>query len=206
VRRGRIVVAGALLVLAVLAALLAVDLLRWDAAVRSGDRRFVRDAAGARWRASTILPGDPAKHVLGLGDGLAFREAAQEFEAVLAVGRGYDNGLSEGQTRGELELTLAELARSSDRRLASRADNLLGILAFADSQRSGVTAPAPVDRSLADFQAAVRLDPSDDDAKFNLELLLRQLVATGLRRGENGTPGPARGHRGAGGGLPGRGY
>ena len=73
--------------------------------------------------------------------------------------------------------------RSGDRRRGSEAANLLGILAFADSRPSGPTAPAPVDQSVADFQAAVRLDPGNEDAKFNLELLLRQLVAKGIRRG-----------------------
>ena len=98
-----------------------------------------------------------------------------------AAGRGYDNGLSESRDRGELEAELTELARSGDLRRGSEAENLLGILAFADSRPSGPTAPAPVDQSVSDFQAAVRLDPGNEDAKFNLELLLRQLVAKGTR-------------------------
>jgi len=91
--------------------------------------------------------------------------------------------------------------------IASEADNLLGILAFADSTQTGPAAPAPVDQSVADFQAAVRLEPGNVDAKFNLELLLHQLLARGIRPGSNSSAGgPAKGHRGAGGGLPGRGY
>ena len=203
----RVVLACLLLGVAVLTALLAADLVRWRDAVRNGDRQFTRSVADARWRAAGVLPGDPARTLLGLEDALAFRSAAQDFEAVKGAGKGYDNGVSEAHTRGALEARLALLARSGDRVLASRADNLLGILAFADSRRTGANAPAPVEQSLAAFQAAIRLDPSNDDAKFNLELLWRQLVAHGTRLGPSGTPGgPAVGHRGAGGGVPGRGY
>jgi hypothetical protein len=64
-----------------------------------------------------------------------------------------------------------------------------------------------VERSVADFQSAVQLDPANDDAKYNLELLLRELLARGVRPGSNGSStGPAKGHKGAGGGQPGRGY
>jgi hypothetical protein len=86
-------------------------------------------------------------------------------------------------------------------------DNLLGILAFADSQPHGAGRPAPIERSVADFQAAVRLDPENEDAKFNLEWLLRRLVARGTRPGGTaGEGGPATGRRGAAGGVPGKGY
>ena len=126
---------------------------------------------------------------------------------VAAAGNGIDNGYSESRARGTLEETLAHLAQGPDGRQDSAAENLLGILAFKDSQQRGPSAPAPVDVSVADFQAAVELDPSNQDAKFNLELLLRELLAHGVRPGSNGSSsGPAKGHQGAGGGLPGRGY
>ena len=206
-RGARILFAIALLVAAVVLALLASDLLRWRNAIRSGDLQFSRGTADARWNAAAVLPFDPARALLGIGDQLQFRRAAQSFETIQAAGRGYDNGVSETHARGELEARLTELARSSDRLRTSEADNLLGILAFADSKQTGPSAPAPVEQSVSDFQAAVRLDPGNEEAKFNLELLLRQLVAKGSRRGSNNGPGgPARGHRGAGGGLPGRGY
>ena len=84
---------------------------------------------------------------------------------------------------------------------------MLGILAFADSQRTGPTAPAPVEQSVADFQAAVRADPSNEVAKYNLELLLRKLAASGTRHGPNGSAGgTGHGRNGAGGGIVGRGY
>jgi hypothetical protein len=129
------------------------------------------------------------------------------FVSVSAEGNGFDNGYSESADRGSLETVLTDIARTFNRLVASDADNMLGILAFSDSKELGPSGPAPVERSVADFQAAVQIEPSNTDAKFNLELVLRELLAKGVRPGSNPTGGGnAKGHRGAGGGLPGRGY
>jgi len=206
VKASRIAAGLVLLAAAAILALLAADVLGWRGAVRGGDRTFARTPADATWQAGTLLPGDPARALLGLDLPLRFRAAQQGFAAVQAAGQGYDNGLSEARTRGEVEAELAQLARSHDRRIASAAENLLGILAFADASRTGPNEPAPVDQSVADFQAAIRLDPENADAKLNLEELLRVLVARGVRRGPGDNGSHTRGHRGAGGGIPGRGY
>ena len=198
---------GALLCVAVLAALLAADLLRHRDGVRSGDREFARNPATAAWHTDGVLPFGPAGRILDSGTDLAFRRAAQSFEAVAAAPGTFDPGGSIAASRGEAEADLGGIARSGIGARTSAADNMLGILAFKDSKQSGPTAPAPVDQSVGDFQAAVRADPGNEVAKYNLELLLRQLVARGSRRGANGSSaGPSLGHRGAGGGLPGRGY
>ena len=182
-----------LLVLAAVFSLVAVDTLRWRSAVRRGDQEFARSAETATWKAHTVLPAGTTRDLLALGTQLRFRAAEQGFVAVQAAGNGYDNGLTESLSRGELEGQLAELARSRNPVIASRADNLLGILAFADATPTGPSAPAPVDASVADFQAAVRLDANDDDAKFNLELVLRKLLAIGSRRGSDNSTGGADG-------------
>jgi hypothetical protein len=203
----RLAAGDALVCVAVLAALLAADLLGWRSAMRDGDRQFDAAPAEASWRASTVLPFDPARRVLGLGGDLALRKAAQDFEAVEVADTGFDYGGTVSQQRGEAELELAGIAGSPVGDRASAADNMLGILAYSDSRQNGPAAPAPVDRAVADFQAAVAADPSNDVAKFNLELLLYQLIARGTRHGGNGTNGgPSHGHRGAGGGTAGRGY
>ena len=108
--------------------------------------------------------------------------------------------------RGAAEAALADVAASNDAPAhASQAFDLLGILAFSDST-SGRRA-TPVERSLAAFDNAVRRDPGNTAAKYNLELLLRLLEAEGERRGPNPTPGPrGSGRRGAGTGTPGQGY
>ena len=70
-----------------------------------------------------------------------------------------------------------------------------------------MTKPAPVERALVAFQSAVQLDPTNTDAKFNLEWLHRLLVAKGQREGESepGT-GVDTGRKGAAGGRPNRGF
>jgi hypothetical protein len=169
-----------LLVAAVLLGLLAGNAFGWRDSVARGDRAV---------------------------DALRLQTALRDFAAVRAAGRGYDNGLSESKSRGLVEAELAALGHSRDHAVASIADNLLGILAYADATGSGPVAPAPVDQAVADFQAAVRADTTSADAKFNLELLLHRLIAHGVRKGANNSTGAAtRGHRGAGGGIPGRGY
>ena len=203
----RFIAAVVLLTAAVALAVLARDVLHWRNAMHRGDDQFAQSPPAATWHPTTAFPSVLSRDLLGLGLPLEFRAAQQSFAAVQAAGAGYDNGLSESRTRGELEATLADLARSGNRTLASQADNLLGILAFTDASRSGPIQPAPVDQSVADFQAAIRLDPSNAEAKFNLERLLHELIAHGVRVGPDATGGgPSRGHRGAGGGLPGRGY
>ncbi len=203
----RLATAVALLAVATILACLASDVLSWRDAIRNGDHEFARRAVDATWNANTVLPSDPARGLLGLGVPLRFRFAEQSFAAVQTAGQGYDNGLSETRTRGELEAELVGLAQSRDHVIASRADNMLGILAFTDSTPTGPIAAAPIDQSVADFQAAIRLDPTNVDAKFNLELLLRKLLAKGIRPGANNSAGGlANGHHGAGGGLPGTGY
>jgi len=207
VRAVRAAAVVVLLAVALLLAALAVDVLHWRDSMRTGDRELAASPANAVWAPSTVFPAGVGRDVLGLETSLRLRRAIQAFAAVRAAGNGYDNGLSESRTRGELEAELSDLALSRDREIASDADNLLGILAYTDATQSGPIAPAPVDQSVADFQAAVRADPADVDAKFNLELLLHELLAKGTRVGpSSNTGGPAKGHHGAGGGIPGRGY
>jgi hypothetical protein len=206
-QRVRIGVAIALLLLAALAALLAADVLGYRSDIRRGDRQFTLDPPTASWRTHSLLPLDPAGRLLAADTDLDFRHAAQSFEAVSAAGLGVDLGLSAAETRGGVEADLATISRTGPGARTSAADNMLGILAFTDSRSAGPTAPAPVEQSVGAFQAAVRADPTNAVAKYNLELLLRRLVAKGTRRGPNGSSGgPSHGHSGASGGLAGHGY
>lgn len=203
----RLAAAMVLVVAAVAAALLAVDLRSWRTAVARGDARFAQSPASASWNAGTAFPFDPARGILGLQSQLELRSAAQRFLHLRAVGNGVDNGYSESQQRGALEEVLTRLAAGPDRARDSDASLMLAILAFADTRRRDAAAPAPVEQAVGDFQDAVTQDPANADAKYDLELLLRYLVATGTRTGSNGSSaGPAKGHKGAGAGQPGTGY
>ena len=205
-RISRLALALALAAAAVALALVAADVRTWRATMRSDDASLAAGGRAApRWQASTVLPPGATRRLLALDDDRALRRAVLGFSRVARVGGGFDAGVRR-RARAAAEARLAEVAATEDARHASHASNLLGILAFADAT-SGRRAATPVDRSLAAFREAVRLDPENESAKDNLELLLRLLEARGQRIGPNRGTGPrGQGRRGAGGGEAGRGY
>jgi hypothetical protein len=206
VRAARIAIAGVLLVVAVAAALLAADVRNWQTTIRTGDLRFTQNPGYATWTATPLLPGDPARALLGIDNQVGFRNAVKTFVTVSAEGLGFDNGYSESRDRAAVEGVLTNLASGPNKQRDSVADNLLGILAYTDSKQTGPYAPSPVERSESDFRSAVSLDPTNEDAKFNLEWLMRQLLAKGSRSGDSGSTGnDHKGHNG-GGGTAGKGY
>lgn len=194
-----------LVLLAVVLALAAHDALSWRSTLDRGDARLTSRPASAQWRGSTLLPGDPTRSLLALDDDLALRRAVRAFLVAEATPRGFDNGVNQTSVRSRAEILLSELAAQGSSANASQAGDLLGVLvAKAGRVTGGVTAD---DRARAAFEAAVRRDPSNVDAKYNLELLLRRTKATTTRQGPgSGSGALAHGRRGAGAGTPGRGY
>ena len=101
----------------------------------------------------------------------------------------------------------AVVRRDDNAARRSAAANLLGVLALS-SLRSTIRCGRPLlTNAAADFQRAIRFDPGNDDAKYNLELALDTLVASG-----GGGPQRTQGGRtsisgaGAGSGREGTGY
>lgn len=106
-------------------------------------------------------------------------------------------------------------AEAAARRLRDRGDtpgeralgsNLVGVLTFENGALDPASAGVHVPASAGAFREAIRLDPGDEDAKFNLELVLtldpdEAGAATGAGRGA----GPSDGS-GAGATPPGGGY
>jgi len=205
VRLLRWTVVAVLVVLAAVLVAAALDGLSWRSAFGRGDARLVSRPAAAQWRASPLLPGDPARALLDLGDDLALRRAVRAFLVAEAAPRGFDNGVTQTRVRSGAEIVLSDLAAHGSAGQASQAGNLLGVLvAKAGRVTGGVTAD---DRARAAFEAAIRRDPSNLDAKYNLELLLRRTKATATRQGPgSGSGALGHGRRGAGSGTPGRGY
>jgi hypothetical protein len=180
-----------LLVAAALAAGVAVDAGRWEHS--NGERPHT-------------LVGRSAEHLLGAGSDVELRKAVRTFIAAERVPYGFDNGQAQARARAEAQSVLADVASTAPDRAASQADDLLGVLAWGGTRApTGVTAPA--DRAVTAFTNAARLDPSNVDAEFNLELALRSLESTGVRNGPSPSSGPrGTGHSGAGAGTPGSGY
>jgi hypothetical protein len=135
------------------------------------------------------------------------REALRRFRA--AYGRRAQIGPGEDvqAARAAAENALTPLAAASNRRVAARANDLLGLLAADDPSAGPPGGPSPLERALSAFRAAVRLDPQNEAARANLALALRLLEARGVRPGAGSGAGPrAGGRRGAGAGRPGEGY
>lgn len=197
----RIVLALVLVALAVAAALLAADVRSWQRTFASDDIR-----TGATWDASPRVPGDMAARLLGVRDDVRVRRAIRLFEQSVSTRARLDDALSVTGSRARAELALAAQARGRGAR-AAQAATLLGVLAFGDFSRGGGRDPSQAETAQGDFEAAVRADPGNDTAAYDLELLLRSLAVTGTRTGPNGNGAAgSTGHNGAGNGTPGHGY
>ena len=201
----RLIVAAGLVAAAALLAIGAHDVLAWRSAMRDGDARFRTQPTTASWRADTLLPRDPARRLLELDDDIAIRRGVQAFVTAVRTPRGFDNGERRARARSGAEVVLEDLAAHAGPRDASQAGNLLGVLVAGTGQvTGGITAD---DRARAAFEAAIRRDPGNTAAKYNLELLLRRTRARATRQGPgSGSGSLGHGRRGAGSGTPGRGY
>jgi hypothetical protein len=163
-----------LLGLAAVFALLAVDVRAWQGTLRRDDVTFTGfHPVEGLWGSPAILPGDPAYHLLGLGDPLAYRHALQLFW-VSQVGVAHVPAGSVTVTRVSTEnelQTLADHAKTSAER--SVAANLLGVMTITTPTADSATQVQTLERAAAYFRQAVTADPANYAAKLNLELLLR---------------------------------
>jgi hypothetical protein len=188
---------GALVALVVAGLLVAVaiDAGRWQDALR-------RDGASP----PRTLVGGVAGNLLGTRDDIALRKAVRAFNHAESVPYGFDNGQAQGRAQAVAQSQLADVASAAAPAQASQADDLLGVLAWGGTRApTGLVDPA--DRAVQAFTDAARLDPGNSDATFNLEVALRALQATGVRRGPSPNSGPrGAGQKGAGAGTAGKGY
>lgn len=187
------------------ALVLAHDVRAWGNGLDRGDRTYATRPKAAQWRASTWLFDGAARRSLAIGDDLALRRAEQAFSIAVSTPRGLDNGARRAQLRASAELALSDVVASGSAAEASRAGNLLGILAATTSDRADAS---ETDRRAGDlFDAAIRADPTNVAAKANLELLLRRIRVVGVREGpSNGSGNRGDSLEGAGAGEPGSGY
>ena len=186
----RVLLATAALVGAGLLIAIAIDVGRWE---------------HARARPPTLV-GRAAENLLGTSDDIALRRAIASFVNAENTPYGFDNGANQARVRALAQGVIADVASAAGPTQASQADDLLGVLSWGGI-RAPVGAVDPADRAVQAFTDAARLDPGNVDASFNLELALRALQSTGVRRGPSPSSGPrGTGHSGAGAGTPGQGY
>lgn len=176
-----LVAAGLLLGIASL--LLALDVVRVARTLEGDDARFLaQPRIPGYWEESGVLPLDAGGHLLGTRDDIAQRDAVQRFW----LGRPRDRSLPGPERLAERAQTQAALAEAEadGGSGASQTATLLGVLALLtppdQAERRQVVSAAT-----SAFRRAIVLDPTNDDAKFNLESLLR-LVADERSRGQGG--------------------
>lgn len=214
----RLSAAAVMIVAAVLLLLLARDTWHWSRAMRDGDARAAQGFAPPQaWRAHTTLPTAWSRDLLGLNDDIEFRQTMVD---TLFQSDRVPTSTQQRQ-RAVLESALVRISRSdTDAARASMAADTVGVLFYFDPPTPGSAANpyqsqdeagpsgalSPSDRALAEFQLAVRLDPSNTNAQKNLEILLRELKSQPNNRTPRSGQGDKLGTKGSGSQLPGHGY
>jgi hypothetical protein len=181
VRHERLKLVAAVLAvpLAIVLLALAVDTLLWQRALERADVRFEASprAAGDRWDVDGLLPQSLATNGLQVEDDLAYRRAAQLYVRV-EPGRVVIFGPQLEAQLGEAQLLLGRVSRSdANPQRKANALNLLGVFQMSRNVVDADERIAVLRQAIGLFQNAVRVDPSNKDAKLNLELALRDAGA-----------------------------
>ena len=196
---GLVLVAGVL-------ALLGRDVLAWRGQTERTDvaiAHFSRRPVGAP---DTWLPVALSRTVLAAGDDVRVARALQGVQRLRAAADP-DRFDPPALQLAKLELAFDEIADGSNPAgIRSRARQLHALLLFQQlvlSAGSG-SASTALDRTIAELQRAVRLDPENAEAQYDLEtlLLIYKPIATEIA-GERVYRQTNRGNIGAAGGSPG---
>ena len=187
----------------VIAALLAADVRAWPVALEKGDAVYAIAPGRASWIPATKL-GDLSNTLLGTADDVAARVALQGYRETADLEQQLGNAIPVPTQRLAAINALSGPANSANPQVAAQARTLLGILTFAEAAAGGGV--SPTDTAIADFADAVRVEPGDTAAKFDLEMLLRLTAPNGQRSGHRLANGFGRTGHGASGGVPGSGF
>jgi tetratricopeptide (TPR) repeat protein len=209
-----LVVAAGCLLAAVFLALLAVDVARWRTTLPADDVRYrVSPQGSSLWSPHLLAPFRSGTRLLDVDDDLEFRRALQLVRASsLDDATVSDPNLAVRRTDAA-QLLESIVATDPEPARSSRAANLLGVISLA-AYNAAPEGANTQDRSelllnaIASFEQAIELDPDNDEAKYNLQVMLARgqgLLPTEASAGRNPLPG-GRGARGAGAGEPGSGY
>jgi hypothetical protein len=213
----RLAAAALLLAASVFLLLLARDAWHWQRAMADADTRAsIRAVSPAAWNAHATLPHDLARRLLGLDDDIEYRATATR-AAALAANEVSPKTFKE---RAIVETSLQRIgADNSDPERASLAADLLGVLRYTDppspdqvesayegDQSGRTTQQTPEQKALEQFLLAVRLDPGDENAQENLELMLRQPAPPPHKSVPHAGGGDRAGRKGSGAQDPGHGY
>lgn len=163
-----------LLALAITAALVARDAAAVRHSIERGDLVFLegQPVYDRLWRLDTTLP--LAVEFFGVEDDLLYRHALRKYAADERRQRQGTGGFSGPGLRAEAQaaLSIAENAGLPAKRRSILA-NLQGMLAWDETLTNPLEASGLAIQALEHFHRAVKTDPANADAKYNLEYLLR---------------------------------
>jgi len=202
VKRAGLVAGGILcMALAVVLGLLAIDIARYRGALPVGDVRYrVAPNDNHLWSTSELVPFDLATKVLGVQDDVDFRHAVR----AMRLARLDDETVSGPEValvRNEAQARPEAIASGrGDRVRRSRAANLLGALGLARLPSETQDRVALLQSITSNLRLAIELDPTNAEAKYNLELALQRSTGIEIAEGGGGVnPAPGgRGVKGAG--------
>ena len=167
----------------VLLLVLALDVSRAQRTLAGDDARFLsQPRVGSYWEDHGVVPFALGRRLAGVQDDLEHRRAVQRFW----LGRPRDGLGASPQRLAERARAQAGLAQSEEDGGpgASQTATLLGVLALL-TPPDEAERPQVVRAAAAAFRRAIVLDPDNEDAKFNLESILR-LVGDQRNRGQGG--------------------
>ena len=189
--------------------MLAIDVVRSHEALASGDDTYTSSPKdGGLWKPGALGASTLTRKVLGVDDDLEFREAVRALR-LSQQDEPTDSNPDAILRRAKAQRLLQQVSNSDpDPRRRSRALSLLSVLMLstpaADREERATTQRV----ALANLQKAIETDPTNDEAKYNLEVVLRRRA--GVQTVQGGpTPNPSSGQgqsRGAATGPPGKGY
>jgi hypothetical protein len=174
-RRAAVVVAAALAIpVAIGMIVLAVGVLRLPAELEARDARFESTPRQQRlWHAVDFVPQSPAARLLGVNDDLEYRRAAALY-ARAGPGRLDYHGkpaLEKLRAKAQYEVTRQSQADPDEKRRAQMLV-LYGVITLDNRPYSDEERQKQIRAAADAFRAALALDPDNDDAKLNLEMVL----------------------------------
>jgi hypothetical protein len=199
-------VAVVLLALAGAAAYFGREAREVESSIHRGDAAFrVEPVREGLWRTGGTAPG--LKDVLAVDDELAYRRAARLYEVLRRRGRDPFDATARA-LRADAQFALARAEQTGlTREARSKTLNLNAILVLEEALGDFRNSGALVQRSLAGFRRAIRTDPANEEAMFNVELILRLLAPEASRlRLRYGVDVNSQRVAGAAAVRPGRGY
>lgn len=173
--RLRVMLAGVALAGAAFLLLLATDVRGWSARFAADDLRYRANPVPENlWQPTQLAPFGLARGILGINDDIQYRRALRAFRLARPLESNLYN-VTISTLRAQAQVQTAEVAdHGNDLPRRSQAANLLGVLGFAMAARDIDLRATFLRDAIASFREAIALDPTNDDALFNLEFALQE--------------------------------